>query len=72
MAETSFLCRGSSNLESVTYDDSTDTMSVTFQDGKTYDYMNVPASVVRQFQQAASFGEFFHRQIRSRYQYSEQ
>jgi hypothetical protein len=72
MTTISFTCGGSSHLEKVDYDDSTDTMSVTFRDGRTYDYMNVPASTVRQFQAAGSFGEFFNRQIKSRFAYAEQ
>lgn len=67
-----FDCAGSSNLEKVAYDDSTDTMTITFLDGRTYDYMNVPATVVRQFKETGSYGEFFSRHIRGRYQYQEQ
>lgn len=67
-----FACRGSSNLSSVAFDAETDTMTVTFVDGRTYDYMNVPASVVRQFKGAGSYGQFFHRHVKDRYSYEEQ
>jgi lysyl-tRNA synthetase class 2 len=59
----------SSNIEDVEYDDSTDTLTVTFTGGDMYDYMNVPAAVYRAFASAPSAGQFFHRQIKGRYQY---
>lgn len=72
MAQISFDCAGSSHLEHVDYDDSTDTLAVTFRDGRTYDYMNVPAQTAREFQAAGSFGEFFNRQIKGRFAFAEQ
>jgi lysyl-tRNA synthetase class 2 len=59
----------SSNIASVSHDDSTDTLTVDFTDGSTYEYMNVPASVYRAFMAAGSAGQFFHRQVKGRYQY---
>lgn len=59
----------SSNIERVDFDDSTDTLSITFQGGDEYDYMNVPASLYRQFQAAPSAGSFFFRQIKNRYNF---
>lgn len=59
----------SSNVEEVTFDDQTDTLTVTFQGGEKYDYMNVPASVYRAFQAAPSAGSFVHRQLKGRYNY---
>lgn len=59
----------SSNVETVEFDDSTDTLTVTFQGGDSYEYMNVPASVYRAFQAAPSAGAFVHRQLKGRYQY---
>ena len=68
MAEFSF-APASSNIEQVDFDDSTDTLTVTFTGGEAYDYMNVPASVYRAFAAAGSAGQFFHRQIKGRYSY---
>lgn len=68
MAETSWN-PGSSHIAKATFDDATDTLTIEFQDGAEYDYMNVPASVARDFRNAASAGQFFNRQIKSRYSY---
>ena len=59
----------SSNIEQVDFDDATDTLTITFTGGDEYDYMNVPVSLYRQMQAAPSAGQFFHRQIKGRYQY---
>lgn len=58
----------SSNVESVSFDDSTDTLTVEFAGGDTYEYLNVPASVYRSFQAAPSAGQFVHRNLKGRFQ----
>lgn len=68
MAETSWN-PGSSHIGQVTFDDATDTLTIEFADGASYDYMNVPAAVARDFRNAPSAGAFFARQIKSRYAY---
>ncbi len=67
MAEQSFR-PASSNVEEVSFDDSTDTLTVTFQGGVQYEYLNCPASVYRQMQAAPSAGSFVHRHLKGRYQ----
>lgn len=62
---------GSSNLESATYDPEAEVLTITFQSGATYEYLNVPPSVYRGLQGAGSAGEYFSRQIRGRYQYEQ-
>lgn len=57
----------STHILQVDFDSDTDTLSVTFADGRTYDYLNVPAPVYRQFQEAPSAGQFFNRHIKQRY-----
>lgn len=59
----------STNIAKVSHDSDTDTLTVDFVSGSTYDYMNVPASVYRAFQGAASAGQFFIRQVKNRYSY---
>lgn len=61
----------SSNIESFSYDKDTETLSITFKSGATYDYFNVPPSAHRSFQSAGSYGEHFARHIRGRYAYEE-
>lgn len=58
---------GSTHIAQVDFDSDTDTLSVTFQDGRTYDYLNVPAAVYRQFAEAPSAGTFFNRHVKQRY-----
>lgn len=71
MASTAWRPR-SSHIAQCDFDDSTDTLSIEFADGRTYDYMNVSASLARQFQGANSAGEFFNRHIKGRFAYTEQ
>ena len=61
----------STNISAFRYDKSTDTLQVDFVDGDTYEYYNVPPSVNRAFQAAASKGEFFARNIKGRYPYEQ-
>lgn len=59
----------SSNIESFTFDPATDTLTVNFRSGDTYDYFNVSPSTYRAFQSAGSHGSFHARQIKGRYSY---
>ena len=61
--------RSSSNIAEFTYDPDTETLTVVFQSGDSYDYFNVPPSTHRAFQSAGSVGQFFHRHIRQRFPY---
>lgn len=62
---------GSSHIARGEFDSATDTLTITFSDGRTYDYMNVPPAVARSFQQAGSAGQYFIRHIKDRYPYEE-
>lgn len=64
--ETTF---ASSNLSSGTWDSDTDTLTIEFTGGSSYDYFNVPRSVWQGLKGADSAGSYFHRQIRGRYSY---
>jgi lysyl-tRNA synthetase class 2 len=68
VAET-FLFPSSSNLDECDYDPDTDNLTIRFQSGDEYTYFNVPPSVYRGLTAASSAGEYFHRQIKGRYQY---
>ncbi len=69
MAEQSFR-PASSNVEEVTFDDQTDTLTVVFQGGTSYEYLNCPASVYRSMQAAPSAGAFVHRHLKGKYQFN--
>ena len=66
VAET-FIPKASSNIASVTFDPSTDTLTVEFTSGDIYDYLNVPSTVYRSLTESPSTGSFFYRHIRSVY-----
>lgn len=59
--------RSSSNIESSDYDKETDTLSITFSNGSTYEYSNVPPAIHRGLQAAGSAGSFFRRAIMPRF-----
>lgn len=68
MAET-FICSRSSFIDELEFDAETDTLTITFSDGATFDYMNVSPATYRNFCLAPSAGKFFHRQIKDRYSF---
>lgn len=57
----------SSNLAEVSYDSESQTMTITFQDGRSYEYYQVPVTVFQGIQHAPSAGSYFYRQVRGRY-----
>ncbi|WP_182101836.1 KTSC domain-containing protein [Niallia taxi] len=59
----------SSNLISVGYDDTANTLYIQFHNG-TYKYYNVPYIVYRSLMDAPSKGEYHSAFIKNRYQYS--
>ena len=59
----------STAIRTLSYDDDTATLFVTFIDGDTYAYFEVPARVHRDFAAARSKGGFFARKIRGRFRY---
>ena len=59
----------STAIRSLSHDDATATLFVTFVDGDIYAYFDVPAAVFQAFRTARSRGGFFAAQIRNRYRY---
>ena len=59
----------STAIRSLSHDDVTATLFVTFVDGDAYAYFDVPAAVFQAFRAARSRGGFFAAQIRNRYRY---
>lgn len=62
---------GSSMLTEASWDPGDQTLSLTFTDGKTFVYSSVPQSTYLGLQRAGSAGQYFHRQIKGRFDYSE-
>lgn len=49
----------SSNINDVSYDERSQTMSITFHDGSIYNYFNVPEGVYMRLVNASSVGGYF-------------
>jgi hypothetical protein len=62
-----YLPRASANIAQVDHDGESQTMTITFKDGRSYEYSGVPHSVFMGIQNAPSAGSYFFRQIRGRY-----
>ncbi len=59
----------SSNLRSVGYDPASQTLEIEFQNGRIYQYFNVPQSVYDALMAAESHGRYFLAHIRGVYPY---
>lgn len=60
----------SSNIVSVGYDASSETLEIEFLGGSVYQYYNVPQSIFDAFKSAPSAGKFFAYQIKNAFPYS--
>ncbi len=59
----------SSNLRSVGYDATTQTLEIEFHSGGIYQYFDVPQSVYDALMAASSHGSYFYYHIRNAYHY---
>lgn len=60
----------SSNVVSVGYDPTSETLEVEFQSGSIYQYYNVGRTTYEAFMAAPSKGQFLAYQIKNRFPYS--
>lgn len=60
----------SSNIASARYEDVEQILEITFHNGGTYQYYDVPAQVATAFGQAESKGSFLARAIKGNYRYA--
>ena len=60
----------SSNIRSIGYDSSSQTLEIEFHNGGVYQYFNVPESVYKALMSASSHGSFFHHNIKNQYQWT--
>jgi len=60
----------SSNITSIGYDETTQTLEVEFLNGTLYQYYNVPPNMYEQLMQAGSKGRFVNTYIKNAYPYS--
>jgi len=69
MAEIEMAPVDSSNIESIGYDESTQTLRVKFLSGGIYEYKNVPIMEFEQLINASSVGACLNRNIKNNYPY---
>jgi hypothetical protein len=60
----------SSNIESIGYDPSSNTMRIKFKDGGAYDYRDVSQSTYDALRTSPSIGQYFHRNIKGSYKFT--
>lgn len=60
----------SSNVISVGYDESSQTLEVEFHSGSIYQYYNVSKNIYDEMMKAPSKGQFLSNQIKNAYPYS--
>ncbi|MCW1825146.1 KTSC domain-containing protein [Mycolicibacterium conceptionense] len=60
----------STSLQSVGYDDQTQTLEVEFTNGLLYQYFDVSPAVYAELVGASSIGQYFAQNIRNSYRYS--
>lgn len=60
----------SSNINSIGYDEPSQTLEVEFTNGAIYQYYNVTQAIFEEFTQAGSKGQFLAYQIKKVYPYS--
>ncbi len=60
----------SSNIASVGYDDSTNTLEIEFNSGHLYQYFDVPKNIYDELLIADSVGKYFYNHIKGIYRYA--
>jgi KTSC domain len=61
----------STAIAEIEYDRKRQRLTVTFESGRIYEYVDVPPEVAASFQSAFSKGTFFNNYIRDRYDFRE-
>jgi len=61
---------GSSNVDSIGYDEATQILRVRFLKGGLYEYRNVPPMEFEQLRNAISVGSYLSRNIKGNYPYN--
>jgi hypothetical protein len=61
----------SSNIKSVGYDQTSNTLEIEFNNGRTYQYFEVPNQIYLSLIEAASKGKYFHNSVKSRFEFKQ-
>jgi uncharacterized radical SAM superfamily protein len=60
----------SSNLESVGYEESSQTLQIRFLSGGMYEYFDVPSPIYEGLLDSSSKGRYFHQYIKNNYRFN--
>jgi KTSC domain-containing protein len=60
----------SSSISQVGFEAASNTLEIVFTDGRAYQYFDVPENVYQALVNAASVGQYFHREIRGTYRFA--
>lgn len=60
----------SSNIASIGYESSSQTLEIEFHSGGVYEYYNVPEGVYTGLLTAGSHGVYFHEHIKEKYRFT--
>jgi hypothetical protein len=60
----------SSNISAIDYDPDTQTLTIEFRSGGTYEYYDVEEQVYDGLRSAGSHGQYFQNNIRGHYRYA--
>ena len=69
MADIEMIQVGSSNVDSIGYDEDSQILRVRFKNGSVYEYMNVSVVEFEQLRLASSVGSYLNRNIKGNYPY---
>lgn len=69
MKKNNIIFENSSNIAEVNYDDFMKTLSISFKNGKVYDFVGVEQELFEEFKLASSAGKFFHNKIKGKYDF---
>lgn len=58
----------SSTIDKIGYDAETQTLTVSFDNGDTYNYKKVPEKTYKALMKAKSKGKYFHKNIKDKYE----
>lgn len=61
----------SSNLSAVGYDAGSETLEIEFNNGRIYQYYNVPEFIYENLMSAPSLGVYFNAEIKNAYSFSQ-
>lgn len=60
----------STNVETIGYDEDSQTLEIEFKNGSVYQYFDVPENIFNELRDAGSIGAYFSSNIKGTYRYS--